>query len=104
MGNMKMLQGETLNQRMARTCRDAMNHINPDLVFTTETQEDFSTERLPTLDFEIWISENNFIKHSYYQKSMKTPLTIMERSGMGYQQKYQILTNELVRRMSNIQV
>ena len=28
----------------------------------------------------------------------------MERSGIWYQQKFQILTNELVRRMSNIQL
>ena len=34
---------------------------------------------------------------------MKTPLLIMERSGMAHQQKYQILANELNRRLTNIQ-
>ena len=96
-------KGETTNQRMARVCKDAMKSMNPDLTFTTESQEDFPTERLPTLDFEMWL-ENNIIKHSYFQKAMKTPFVIMERSGMARHQKYQILSNELIRRLSNIQV
>ena len=35
---------------------------------------------------------------------MKTPFVLMERSAMGNQQKYQILSNELVRRLSNIMI
>ena len=96
-------EGKTNNQRMARICKDTMNSINPDLVFTTESPEDVQNERLPTLDFELWMSDNK-IRHFYFQKEMKTPFVIMERSGIWYQQKFQILTNELVRRMSNIQL
>ena len=81
-----------------------MNSINPDLKFTTESQEDFETERLPTLDFEMWVTKENKIEHSFYQKPMKTPLVLMERSGMAQHQKYQILSNELTRRLSNIQL
>ena len=55
----KRKQGESENQKMARLCLTAMNSINPDLKFTTETQEDFPNERLPTLDFEIWMEHNN---------------------------------------------
>ena len=99
----KAKEGETDNQRMARVCKTAMNSINEDLVFTTETQEDFEKERLPTLDFEMWI-EDNKIKHSYYQKPMRTPFVIMERSGISKNQKFQILSNELNRRLSNIQL
>ena len=94
--------GESKNQRMARLCTPAMNSINPDLKFTTECQEDFQSERLPTLDCEMWI-EDNKIKHSYYQKPMKTPFVLMSRSGTSYRQKFQILSNELSRRLSNIQ-
>ena len=97
-------QGESVNQRMARVCVDAMNDINPDLKFTTETQEDFCHERLPTLDFEMWVGEDNKISHSYFQKSMRTPMVIMEKSGISRHQKFQILTNELSRRLSNIQI
>ena len=49
----------------------------------------------------MWL-EPDGIKHSYYQKPMKTPLVLMERSAMAFQQKIQILTNELNRRLSNI--
>ena len=86
-------QGESTNQRMARVCRPAMNSINTDLSFTTESQEDFENERLPTLDFEMWLSQDG-VRHSYFQKPMKTPLVQMERSGISYKQKFQILTNE----------
>ena len=50
----------------------------------------------------MWI-EDNKIKHSYYQKPMKTPFVLMSRSGTSYRQKFQILSNELSRRLSNIQ-
>ena len=99
----KQKSGESRHQRMARICNPAMNSINEDLVFTTETQDDFEKERLPTLDFEMWITEKNQIHHSYFQKPMKTPFVLMERSGTSYQQKFNILTNELTRRLSNIQ-
>ena len=101
----KEREGETNNQRMARRCNPAMNIINNDLKFTTESQEDFEQERLPTLDFEMWMKENNNqIGHSYFQKTMKTPYVLMERSGTSYHQKFQILSNELCRRLSNIQI
>ena len=97
-------KGEADNQRMARICISAMNSINEDLKFTTESQEDYPLERLPTLDFEMWASQDNLIRHSYFQKPMKTPFVLMERSGTSRQQKFQILTNELTRRLSNIQL
>ena len=97
------MSGESENQRMARLCTPAMNSINSYPRFTTESQEDCQTGRLPTLDFEVWI-ENNKIRHSYYQKPMKTPFVLMSRSGMSYRQKFQILTNDLSRRLSNIQI
>ena len=62
----------------------------------------YQKERLPTLDFECWV-EGGVIKHSYFQKPMKTPYLIMARSAMAYQSKMQILANELTRRLSNIQ-
>ena len=99
----RMKNGETTNQRMARVMVPAMNSVNKDLKFTAESQEDYKDERLPTLDFSLWIDSKNKIKHTYYQKPMKTPFVIMERSAMSQHQKFQILSNELCRRLSNIQ-
>ena len=98
----KKRQGESDEQRMARICLDAMNNINEDLEFTVETAAEFENEHLPTLDFQIWQEKDQTINHSYFQKPMKSPLVIMARSGMGTQQKIQILANELTRRLSNV--
>ena len=94
-------EGESTNQRMARRCIKAMNSINPNLEFTVECQEEFDNEKLPTLDFAIWQEENGVINHTYYQKPTKTPYVIMSRSGASTQQKIQILSNELARRLGN---
>ena len=56
-----------------------MNDINEDLNFTTETEEDFENRRLPTLSFEIWCGENG-IRHSYYEKPMRSQILTMDRS------------------------
>ena len=98
---MKKEQGESSNQRMARICQPAMCHVSEDLDFTVEVAEEFENERLPTLDFSLWLEEGQ-ITHSYFQKPMKTPFVIMERSAMSYQQKMEILSNETARRLTNI--
>ena len=92
---------ESNNARMARLCLPAMNAINCDLVFTMEIPEDFPLCKLPTLDFEMWL-EWWGINHTYFEKLMKTPYLLMQRSAMGEQQKASILSNELVRRLSNV--
>ena len=94
--------GETDNQRMARLCLVAMNAINDDLEFTVECEDDFEDKKLPTLDFQIWQDKNGVVNHTYYQKPMKTPLIIMARSATPNQQKIQILSNELTRRLLNV--
>ena len=69
------------NVRMARRCLPAMNSINGDLKFTTEAPEDFPDKRLPTLDFMLWLV-NGILLHTYYEKTMKNQLTVMQRSAM----------------------
>ena len=78
-----------------------MNSINKDLVFTVEVPEQFSKNRLPTLDFSLWL-EDWLINHTYYEKDMKTPYVIMKRSAISCNQRAAILANELVRRLSNV--
>ena len=98
---MKARWGEPVSRRMATICHPIMNSINPDLVFTTEVAEDFVNGRLPSLDFTMEIVKGEII-HSYYEKWMKSPYQIMEKSAMGEQQRYSILSNELIRRLSNL--
>ena len=93
--------GETDSQRMARVCLPCMNDISEDLVFTVECEDDFPEKRLPTLDFYLWVV-GGIILWSYFEKSMRSQLMMMKRSAQGEQQKMDILSNELVRRMSNV--
>ena len=93
--------GETDCQRMARVCQPCMNSINPDLVFTVECEDDFPEKRLPTLDFYLWVVRG-IILCSYYEKSMRSQLVMMKISAQGELQKMDILSNELIRRLSNV--
>jgi hypothetical protein len=92
--------------RMGRICLEAMNDVSPDLTFTVETVHDFDNKRLATLDFEAEVVDCQThgcpqIIYSYFEKSMKTSLVIAEASAMGEHQKFSILTNEVIRRLSN---
>ena len=77
--------------------RRAMNAVSPDLVFTTETEADFQNKRLPTLSFQIWSDETG-IRHSFYEKEMRSQILTMKNSSQSEQSKYSILVNELTRR------
>ena len=99
--DLDVAQDEPDNVRMARICLPAMNLVNPNLRFTTEAQEEFERRRSPTLDFVIWMVDG-ILYHSYFEKEMKSQSTIMQRTAMSEQQKMSILSNELVRRLSNI--
>ena len=76
----------------------AMNSVNSDLEFTMELCTDFEGGKLPTLSFSLYMS-NGGIEHTYFEKSMKNQTLVMERSALGRNQKMNIMTNELRRRM-----
>ena len=95
---LRQASGETDVGRMARILLPAINHINPDVQFTVETADDFQSGWLPTLDLDLSL-RGDTISHTYYQKPMRTPLLIMERSAMSSQMKYNILSNEVMRRL-----
>ena len=75
----------------------AMNSINPDLEFTIENENDFENGRLPTLAFEIWSCKEG-IRHSYFEKKMRSQILTMKQSSQSENSKISILTNELNRR------
>ena len=100
---LRVLEKESTNARMRRICMPAINNINQDLEFTAELPEEFAENKLPTLDFLLWLEKHGLLNHSYFEKSMKTPYVLMNMSAMGSQQKYSILSNELVRKLSSVQ-
>ena len=108
------MKGESMEQRIKRLILPIMNEINIDLEWTVELEEDFrnigkgegnrSEKRgIPTLDFEVyWERKENRFKYRYYEKEMRNPVVIQRRSAMNKNQKYGILSQELIRRLSNI--
>ena len=57
---------------------------------------------MPTLYFKTEMKEYGTTNHTYFWKGMKTPYGLMQRSAMASKQKFNILSNELIRRLSNI--
>ena len=91
-------EGKEDDSRIANEYLKAMNAINPDLEFTVEKETDFDNNRLPTLGFEMW-STREKIRHSYYEKEMRSQVLTQKRSSQSENQKFAILTNELNRRL-----
>ena len=51
-------EGKSTTRRMGEQSRVAMNSIYTDLNFVLDISEDFDNNRLPTLDFELFMSSN----------------------------------------------
>ena len=90
----------TLEDDLKRTeleLTKAMNYVCHDLIFTSETERDFGNKRLPTLSFQCW-SDITGVRHSYYEKEMRSKVLTHKRSGQSEHSKYRLLVNELQRR------
>ena len=46
---------ETPTARTATVIGQVMNKVEPELRFTTETEEEFGDMKLPTLDYKMWV-------------------------------------------------
>ena len=99
-------KGESNARRTANELRNAMNSVFPNIQFTTEIEEDFETGRLPTLDVEIWMEKGENGKrgkliYSFFEKKMKNPYCVMQKSAMPEKSKISTLAQDLIRRMIN---
>ena len=88
-------------ERTREILAGTMGGIEDFLKFTTETEEDFEDGWLPTLDTAIRISEDNQILFKYWEKPTSSNRTIQMRTALGENQKIQILTQEMIRRLGN---
>ena len=93
--------GITGLERTRRILADSMGTIEPYLEFTTETEDDFGDKWLPTLDTALRISGDNRILFKFWEKPTNSGKTVNKRTAFGENQKVQILTQEVIRRMAN---
>ena len=77
-----------------------MNSICGWLVLTMET-EDMFKGKLPTLDLEIWVDQENRFMYQYYEKPMIPNTVLHRRSAMPEGTRRATLNQELIRRMVN---
>lgn len=61
-GELEAHPDETPTARTSRLIKEAMNCLEPELEFMSETCEEFSSNRLPTLDYQVWLEEQEGAK------------------------------------------
>ena len=87
---MKEKEGKSKDEFMARLCLPAVNSVNRDLTFTAEVASDFDEKKLPTLDFSLWMLEDQST-HTYFEKEMRSQRLIERDSAKSAKQKYCML-------------
>ena len=77
-----------------------MNSICDWLTFTMECVDDFDG-KLPTLDLNIWVRDDNMVMYIFYQKPMASSMVIQKRAAMPENMRMATLNQEVIRRMLN---
>ena len=70
------MAGMTGLQKTVEVLKGMMNSIWDFLVLTMESGDDFRNGRLPTLDLNIWVGENNATLYIFYEKPMASSMVI----------------------------
>ena len=96
----EMAAGMTLLQKTSEVLEGAMNSVCSWLRLTMEHEEMFNGV-LPTLDLIIWVSKENKVLFSFFEKEMVSPMVLHKRSAMPESIRRATLNQELVRRMIN---
>ena len=112
--------GESSTKRTSREIGKIMNSVFKNITFTAETEEDFGDERLPTLDFSMFIERGEAkpgddpekiewrkknkgrLLYSFFEKEMTSKYCIMERSALSENMKTASLSQEVICRMLNV--
>ena len=78
-----------------------MNEICNFLTLTMESCNDFEDLKLPTLDLNIWVTEDNTTLWQFYYKPMACNHVIQKESAMPENIRITTLNQEVIRRMIN---
>merc|ERR1740123_672475 len=87
-------------ERTSRALHGVMESIFDNLKFEMEHEEMFPENKLPTLDFKMWM-EDNRIMYSFYQKEVANKAVINKISALSENVKVASLTQNLIRRCKN---
>ena len=103
---------ESDQQRTSKEVENAMNSIFKHIQFEMEIPAQFENNKLPTLDFNMWLEKGErkdadpekkreLILYSFYEKKVGSPFCVMESTAMSENGKNSCLSQDLVRRMMN---
>ena len=93
--------GRTGLARTTTILEDTMRGVYHFLRMTMENEEDFSDNRLPTLDLNIWVKEDNMVVFVFFEKTMCTNQVLHKDTALAEDTKISSLTAEVRRRMLN---
>ena len=69
--------------------------------FTTETEEEFHDNHLPTLDFATKVLDSGYISYRFFTKPMASNLTLQQGTALSKGTVFSSLRQDLVRRLLN---
>ena len=79
----------------------SLNSVTDFIQFTTEGEEEFDNNFLPTLDFQTQVQDSGKIVFKFFSKPMANNITIQYGTGLAKNTIFSALRQELVRRMLN---
>ena len=94
-------RGMTPLQKTTEVLEGMMGGVHSFLKLTMETGDDFAEGKLPTLDTNLWVGEDNMVHYEFFEKSMALNQVLQKDSALPENSKISSLTNEMVRRMQN---
>ena len=78
-----------------------MNSIMEFLTFTGESPSDYTDNRLPTLDCNLFISKGK-ISHSFYEKPMRADKCLDAKTALSESILRSSLSQDIIRRLMNM--
>ena len=90
---------------LERTCeilKHSMNMVFNFMKFTVESALDFVDGRLPTLDFKLWIGEENKVFFTFFEKPTSSNQMLHRNTALSENTKVSNMTSEVMRRMFHV--
>ena len=83
------------------TLKEIANSITKQIQFEVDVPSNYENQKVPYLDLNIGIVDNNKVTHVFYKKKMAHKKTLMLRSAVSMKVKRETIFNEIMRRIRN---
>ena len=80
------------------------NDIDSMISFTYDVPSNHDQNKLPVLDLNVYLDQNDFVYHEFYEKSTKNNLVTLASSALSLKTKRTVFTQEALRRLRNTSI